>query len=69
MKKDFLELLKAEDFKEVSTDEQIQFKDGRWTLKLEDNDWDNICFDFYVDDTYVTCITTLDKFIKIINLL
>lgn len=69
MKEEFLQYLKDEDFIDISTTCQIQFTSGRWTLKLEDNDWDNICFDFYVDDTYVTCANSLERLKNIIEIL
>ena len=69
MKEEFLQYFKKEDFMDISTAVQVQFTSGRLTLKLEDNDWDDICFDFYVDDTYITCANSLERLKNIIELL
>ena len=65
----FLQFFRDNDFIDISTQCQVQFTSGRWTLKLEDNDWDDICFDFFVDDTYITCANSLDRLKNIIELL
>jgi len=30
-------------------------------LKLEDLDWDDICFDVYIKGTYLTCVLTVSE--------
>lgn len=69
MKKKFLKFLEEEEFVDTSTNEQIQFNADRYTLKLEDNNWENICFDLYIDNTYVTETTTVKRLKKILELL
>lgn len=68
-KNKFLQYLEEENFTNISTSNQTQFISGRWKLKLEDNDWNNICFDFYVDDIYITCANSLERLKNIINTL
>ena len=69
MKDKFLKYLKDEGFTDISTKDRIQFNLDRYTLKLEDNDWNDICFDFYIENTYITCIDSVKRLKKIIKLL
>lgn len=69
MKDKFLKYLEKKCFIDISTKDQIQFNLGKYTLKLEDNDWNDICFDFYIENTYITCIDSVKRLKKIIKLL
>ena len=34
---------------------------GRLTLFLEDGNWEDICFDVFISDVYITCIITIKE--------
>lgn len=74
MKKDkFLKFFKEELFFEEFCDE-VSFIRERLKLRLEDGDWDDICFDVYISDNnsgwvYLTCITKVKELKQLIKLL
>lgn len=69
MKDKFLKYFRKQGFIDISTEDQIQFNLDRYTLKLEDNDWNDICFDIYIKNTYITCVDSVKRLKKIIKLL
>ena len=64
----FLKFFKEDVFFKDITEfcEVVSFLNGRIKLSLEDDDWDDICFDVHISDNnnsyvYLTCVTKVKE--------
>lgn len=52
-------LLKCENIVQIN---EFEFCIDEWiTLKIEDNDWEDVCVDVYLKGIYVTCLSSINE--------
>jgi hypothetical protein len=58
------------DFKNKSIEHvRSCFTCERIRVELEDNNWDDICFDIFIENVYVTCATSLKEIKQLFKVL
>lgn len=66
----FLRFLKKEEFDTfVNQDNSIYFVLERMRLELEDDNWDDISFDVFMENVYITCVTTVKELKQLLKVL
>ena len=66
----FLAFLKKEEFDTfVNQDNSIYFVLERMRLELEDDNWDDISFDVFMESAYITCVTTVKELKQLLKVL
>jgi hypothetical protein len=66
----FIKYFKQQGFINMSTEyNNICFVSDRIRIELEDSNWNNISFDIFIEDAYITCITSLKELKQLFKVL